>query len=117
MPQKESTKLAELYDLALLDLVKHGRILITPDGMPLKDETTGKEIRQPMTAVDLNVIRARLKDCGQTRILGQGGTLDVVEEELEGNTPSEEEIKEHVLKLSEEFGIPPVSQESDAASA
>jgi len=50
-------KLSEIYDEHLLEILRNGR------------ETLDKEgnlVKAPVSAADLNVIRARLKDCGIT---------------------------------------------------
>jgi len=111
----ESSELADGFDKLLLDMVKNGRPLVTPDGMPLKDENTGQLVMQPLTAADMNVIRSRLKDCGSTRLLGTGSPLDEIEDELD-NDPSEEDVKNFQLGIAG-MGLEEVSHEKDAATA
>jgi len=65
--------MADLFDRALLKVLKDGRTIIGPDG---------EERNIDATAADLNVIRQRLKDCGMTVATEEASPIKNIVEEM-----------------------------------
>ena len=88
--------ISELFDSALLDMLKNGREMVTEDGT---------RERVPISAADLNIIRQRLKDCGITAV--------ATEENPIGNIVAEMKARGMTIHNA----LPEVSTDDDAASS
>tara|TARA_Y100001973_G_scaffold104313_1_gene173893 strand:- start:2461 stop:2739 length:279 start_codon:yes stop_codon:yes gene_type:complete len=66
-------ELGDLFDEALLRVLKQGRTVVDKDGRALTVEPT---------AADLNVIRSRLKDCGITAMATDDSPIGSIVEEM-----------------------------------
>ena len=66
-------QLSELYDSALLELLRNGREIMDNDG---------NLVRVPVSAADLNVIRSRLRDCGITAAPTSNNPIGNIVEEM-----------------------------------
>lgn len=66
-PKQEQIEISELLDERLLSILRDGRPLIGPDGLPVYGKD-GKMIRVPPSASDMNIARQRLRDLGIDKI-------------------------------------------------